>query len=148
MRALLTTALFIVLASSPLGEAVAREPAHSKIDPCFSGRKVTLVGILKTHHEYGPPGWGEDPAHDKRWTMVVLNVSHATAKTIGGLLQGCFDSTTSFTQVQVWPKQWPMALSKYQGKKVQVLGSLTAAGGAPAELLDAQVQVSSISMIQ
>jgi hypothetical protein len=80
--------------------------------------------------------------------MVVLNVSHATAKKIGGLLQGCFNDATSFTQVQLWSQQGSRALSKYQGKEVRVTGSLTAAGGAPAELHDAQVWVSNISMVQ
>jgi hypothetical protein len=148
MRALPIAVLFILLVSSPFGTALAGEPVHPKIDPCFVGRAVTLAGVLSAHHEYGPPGWGEDPAHDRRWTMVVLNVSHATAKKIGGLLQGCFDDNASFTQVQLWSEQGPTALSKYQGKKIRVAGLLTAAGGAPAELHDAQVWVSNISMVQ
>jgi len=80
--------------------------------------------------------------------MVVLNVSHGTAKKISGLLQGCFDDATNFTQVQLWAEQGPRALSKYQDKEVLVLGALTAAGGAPAELRDAQVRISNISMVK
>lgn len=148
MQALSTTVLFIVLASSLFGIAVAGEPVHSKINPCFSGRTVTLAGVLTTHYEYGPPGWGEDAAHDKRWTMVVLNVSHAVAKKIGGLLRGCFDDTASFNQVQLWSEQGPTTLSKYEGKEVRVTGSLKAADGAPAEIHDAQVWVSNVSMVQ
>ncbi|WP_425605310.1 DUF4431 domain-containing protein [Fulvimonas yonginensis] len=148
MRALPTLILFTLLASSLSGAALASEPVHPKSDPCFADHAVTLLGVLTTHQEYGPPGWGEYPTHDRRWTMVVLNVSHATAKKIAGLLKDCFDDTASFTQVQLWSQQGPGALSKYQGKEVRVMGSLRAASGAPAELHDAQVWVSNISMIQ
>ena len=145
MRALVATFLLVVLASS---SALAAAPARHKVDPCFAGRAVTISGVLAAHHEYGPPSWGDDPAHDSRWTMVVLNVSNATAKRIGSLLQGCFDDTTSFTQVQLWSLKGSRALSKYRGKTVRVMGSLTAIGGAPAELRDAQVWVNNISVVQ
>ena len=121
MRALAATVLLGLLASP---SAFAAVPAHHKVDPCFAGRTVTLSGVLASHHEYGPPGWGDDPAHDSRWTMVVLNVSNATAKRISSLLHGCFDDTTSFTQVQLWSLKGSRALSKYQGKTVRVIGSL------------------------
>ena len=145
MRALVVTILLLVLASSSASAAV---PARPKVDPCFAGRAVTFSGVLAAHNEYGPPGWGEDPAHDSRWTMVVLKVSDATAKRIGNLLQGCFDDTSSFAQVQLWSVKGPRALSKYQGQTVRVRGSLTAVGGAPAELADAQVWVSNISVLK
>jgi hypothetical protein len=145
MRALATTVLLGVLASSP---AFAAAPARHKVDPCFAGRTVALSGVVTAHQEYGAPGWGDDPAHDSRWTMVNLNVSNATAKRIGNLLHGCFDDPGSFTQVQLWSLKGSRALSKYQGKAVRVVGSLTAIGGAPAELRDAQVWVSHISVLQ
>ena len=80
--------------------------------------------------------------------MVVLKVSNATAKRIGNLLHGCFDDAASFTQVQLWSVKGSRALSQYQGKTVRVVGSLTPIGGAPAELRDAQVWVSNISVLQ
>ena len=145
MRALAVTLLLLVLASSSASAAV---PARAKIDPCFAGRVVSFSGVLAAHDEYGPPGWGEDPAHDSRWTMVVLKVSDTTAKRIGTLLQGCFDDTTSFAQVQLWSLKGPRALSKYQGQTVRVTGSPTAVGGAPAEFRDAQVWVRNISVLK
>ena len=145
MRALAATVLLGVLASP---SAFAAVPVRHKVDPCFAGRTVTLSGILAAHHEYGPPGWGDDPSHDSRWTMVVLNVSNTTAKRIGSLLHGCFDDAAGFTQVQLWSLKSSRALSKYQGKAVRVAGSLTAIGGAPAELRDAQVWVNNISVLQ
>jgi len=145
MRAVAATVLLGVLASTP---ALAAAPARHKVDPCFAGRTVTLSGVLAVHQEYGPPGWGDDPAHDSRWTMVVLKVSNATAKRIGNLLHGCFDDAASFTQVQLWSVKGSRALSQYQGKTVRVVGSLTPIGGAPAELRDAQVWVSNISVLQ
>lgn len=80
--------------------------------------------------------------------MVVLNVSNATAKRIASLLHGCFDDPGSFTQVQLWSLKGARALTKYEGKSVRVAGSLTAIGGAPAELRDAQVWVSTMSVLQ
>ena len=145
MRALAATALLGVLASTP---ALAAAPARHEVDPCFAGRTVTVSGVVSAHQEFGPPGWGDDPVHDSRWTMVVLNVSTATAKRIGSLLHGCFDDSASFTQVQLWSLKGSRALSKYQGKAVRVVGSLTAIGGAPAELRDAQVWITNMSVLQ
>ena len=54
--------IFTAVASSSISTALASEPINPKIDPCDSGHAVTLVGVLAAHHEYGPPGWGEDPA--------------------------------------------------------------------------------------
>ena len=145
MRALVSTILFLTLASSSASAAV---PARHKVDHCFNGHEVTFSGVLAAHNEYGPPGWGEDPTHDSRWTMVIVNVSDATAKRIGTLLQGCFNDATDFAQVQLWSLRGSQALSNFQGKTVRVTGLLTAVDGAPAALRDAQVWVSNISVLQ
>ena len=147
MRTWQKAVIFTAVASSSISTALASEPINPKIDPCDSGHAVTLVGVLAAHHEYGPPGWGEDPAHDTHWTLVVLKVSRTTAKRIGSLLPGCFVVTTNFNEVQLWSEQGPRALSKYQGKEVRVVGSLWAGGTAPAERRDAQVRISNISLV-
>jgi len=38
------------------------------------GDKVNVTGELKKEFFYGPPGWGEDPEHDKKLTYWILTL--------------------------------------------------------------------------
>jgi len=121
------------------------QASEPHVKACFVGRKVTLTGVVSINREYGPPNWGETPKQDSRWTMVVLTVTSTAANSMRSLLPGCFEPTRNLTKVQLWsPSGW-QALSQYRGVTVRVVGSLTPASGAPAELLAAQVRVFSIS---
>jgi hypothetical protein len=115
---------------------------------CETGIPASLDGILVSHKEYGPPGWGESPAQDSRWTMTVLILSEASKKVATSLLAPCADGPVAITQVQLWffestSKTW----SKYKNHRVRVTGSIRGASGAPAEIQLGQFEVSEISAL-
>jgi hypothetical protein len=39
------------------------------------GTPISLTGMIRFVHGYGPPGWGEDPKHDAHITYWVLDLS-------------------------------------------------------------------------
>lgn len=127
------------------GVAVAAESHQSAVDPCFSGVRMALEGLLTTHKEYGPPSWGDDPATDSRWTMVELRVSPIQAAQLRKSLPGCFEAADDLSRVQLW-SQGGADLARYRGKRVHASGQLTAAGGAPAQIVPAQMEVTDITM--
>lgn len=139
------TALLLTILVLSTTRAAASSPSI-KVHSCSTTSDISLVGIVLTHHEYGPPGWGETPRQDYIWTMVLLKVPKPTSKVIRELLPSCFDATDKLTEVQLWSKQGPRALSKYRGKHVRVAGTLSAWDGPPAELRAAQMWVTRVSL--
>ena len=128
--------------------AVGTPPPKPVASNCDTGVPVSLDGILVSHNEYGPPGWGETSAQDARWTMKALVLSEASKKVVASLLAPCADGPITPTQVQLWlsetaSKTW----SKYKHHRVHVTGSLRAASGAPAEIQLGQFEVTEISAL-
>jgi hypothetical protein len=141
VAALLLTSLVLSTAHA------APSPRSTAAVACSTTSDVSLVGMISTHHEYGPPGWGETPKQDYIWTMVLLKVSGSTSKMIRELLPSCFNASDKLVEVQLWSKHGPLMLSKYRGKRVRVSGKLSAHNGPPAELRAAQMWVTTVSLL-
>lgn len=137
----------LALAASSIffpGIAVAAESHQPSADPCFAGVHRALEGLLTARQEYGPPGWGDDPATDARWTLVELKVSPAQAAQLRASLPGCFEAADDLSHIQL-QSHGTVDFAGYLGKKVHASGQLTAAGGAPAQVMPAQLEVTGIT---
>lgn len=139
-------ALAISVASYKPGIAAAATNHQPSADPCFAGAHMALEGLLTVHQEYGPPGWGDDPATDSRWTMVELKVSPTQAAQLRRSLPRCFEAADDLSRIQLWSHS-ATDFAKYQGKRIHVSGQLTAAGGAPAQIIPAQMDVTTITTV-
>lgn len=128
--------------SAELTAAVGDEP--SPVDPCFAGTPIVLEGVLTSHQEYGPPGWGDDPATDSRWTLVLLKVSPDRAAQMRALLPGCYDEGYDLSRVQLSADEG-IELAKFEGAFVRVTGLLTASTGAPVQVIQPQLEVTEIT---
>jgi hypothetical protein len=55
---------------------LASASAQATESPCleYGPAIVTLTGTITRHMEYGPPNYGEDPAHDERVVYWYLDV--------------------------------------------------------------------------
>jgi hypothetical protein len=146
---ILAIAAFVLVALAPTPVfAVGNSPSKPVPSGCDAGSPVTLDGTLASRNEYGPPGWGENPAQDTRWTMTTLVLSEASKKMVASLLAPCEDVRAAPGQVQLWfSATVSKTLSKYKHHKVRVTGSLRAASGAPAEIQRGQLEVSEISAL-
>src|SRR5262249_30973200 len=70
--AAITAAVGIAVAASQPEQSVAADGACLDYEPTV----VTLTGTITRHMEYGPPNYGEDPAHDAKeiyWYLELDN---------------------------------------------------------------------------
>lgn len=107
---------------------------------CRQGISVIVEGEVVTRAEYGPPNWGEDPAHDSKWTMGVLILSPASQKEVYDFASACAVPPTKANEVQVWGAKGGEDWGKLRHLKVRIAGLLRVQGGAPAEILPLQLQ--------
>src|SRR5262245_11253356 len=59
---------FAIVAAMAIVGAIHSEISIAANNTCFEYEPtiVTLAGTIRQHMEYGPPGYGEDPAHDAK----------------------------------------------------------------------------------
>jgi hypothetical protein len=134
----------VFLVGSPIASA-AGDPRGAGADPCDAKFPATIDGVLTRHQEFGPPGWGEDPSHDSRWSMPVLTLSASSRRLAKSLLPECGSEPGAETdEVQLWFHPDSDSWKHLVGKHVQVTGSFHFPSGAPAELLDVQFDVTAI----
>jgi hypothetical protein len=109
---------------------------------CDEGVRETLEGVVRLKEMYGPPGWGETPKQDSRWTMAILKLTPESRKVVVGAMASCLDEGATTREVQIWLEKSNEPWSKYKNKKVHLEGTLSSASGAPAEILPMQLSVS------
>lgn len=66
------------IAKLGLGLALAVSWAgQAQAGPClgYEPQSVTLTGVITRHMNYGPPNYGEDPAHDEKETYWRLDLA-------------------------------------------------------------------------
>lgn len=123
-----------------------QETASSPQSPnvCEDGVQTSLDGLIVLRKEYGPPGWGEDPAQDSRWTMVVLQPTAGSQKQVKRLMSSCTSDPKAFSQVQLWIPDKAGSAKEFNHSRVHVKGHLYPANGPPAEILTLQLDASRI----
>jgi len=77
--------------------------------------------------------------------MVELTVSPTQAAKLRESLSSCFEAADDLSRVQLW-SHGTIDFAAYRGKSVHVSGQLTAASGAPAQVIPAQMEVAGITM--
>jgi hypothetical protein len=106
---------------------------------------ANLDGKVIPRQQYGPPGWGETPQRDTKWTMYVLVLSPKSVKTVASIFARCAPEHLPLREVQLWANQSEGAgLAKYNFRSVYISGVLSLAQGAPAELLPVQMRITNI----
>jgi hypothetical protein len=144
-RVLVGASAGFLLAVPALGENAPRNSAQTAAAPsCELGFPATIDGLLYTRREFGPPGWGEQPATDARWTMAVLVPSKASKKLAVSLLAPCVDRVIVVNEIQLWFPIKDNGWKKLVRRHVRVIGSLHFAEGATAELLELQFDVATV----
>lgn len=135
--------LFVVFATAIQAETASiYDSQSSKI--CDDGIQTSLDGVVVLRKEYGAPGWGEDPAHDARWTMVILRLTPGAQEQVRHLMSSCASDPQALTEVQLWIPDKAGSKKDYSHARVHVHGHLYPSSGPPAEILTFQLDVVSI----
>ena len=88
----------------------------------YAPEVVTLTGVVHLKTFYGPPGYGEDPAHDRkeRQALLTLDQPLCVAK---GLDDGLEEPEADQHEVTLVPLGAHPNLSSFRGKHVRVRGT-------------------------
>lgn len=96
----------------------------SSISACLKeGDNVVLTGVLKKEMAYGPPGWGEDPAHDEQEHYWVLYLD----KPLGCVTDAVTDERADWDtilQLDLWGKGINKVPESYLDQHMTVSGRL------------------------
>ena len=139
-REMYAVALAIALACGGASRGEAAAPADCNAVP------VELAGRLVAREEYGPPGWGEDPEHDTRWTLYALVLSPASAQIVAEGLSPCAGENLTVQEVQLWMAGSDSSpLRRHTNQQVNVVGALHLANGPPGEVLPVQLEVTRVA---
>jgi len=107
MAALLFTAILPARAA----DCLAYEPAT-----------VTLTGVVTLAQGFGPPGFGEDPAHDKKETYALLTLDKPAC--VGGGKDPSDEDVAAIGAFQLVAKDGRRFDKKLVGRRVTVTGTL------------------------
>ena len=98
-------------ASASAADCLAYEPAE-----------VTLTGIAAMAHGFGLPGFGEDPAHDRKEDYVLLTLDKPVCVAGGHIVMD--EDIAAIDAVQLVPKSGRRFDRHLLGKRVSVSGTL------------------------
>ena len=84
---------------------------------------VTLTGVVKLRTFYGPPGYGEDPAHDSRETQALLALDRSLCVLRGHDDEGLDVPESGQKFVTLVPGR-EVGFDEYRGKHISVRGTL------------------------
>jgi hypothetical protein len=124
------------------------DPLLAHGDEEQSGQIVSLSGILVTKPERGPPGWGETPKIDSRWTAWFIKLDYATPMIVPNLDSPASGLRTKIEyEIQVRGKfEFDGTYKNLKGKHVLVTGPL-GQGAEPSNLGDAQLETTEIKIV-
>jgi hypothetical protein len=120
-------ALVLCCAAISLGQQRASTDTQSRLKYDTPG--IQLDGILSERKVYGPPGYGETPAKDKRETILILKLRHSISvePAAGAEANGSasLDSAKNIEEVQLFVDQSHRAdAQKLMGRRVIAAGTL------------------------
>jgi len=128
----------VLLSGCPVACTAQKGPPTRTAPPYrYDTAGVRLEGTLSERKEYGPPGYGETPAKDKRETIFVLKLSSpvsvqpaANAEASGS---ASLDPVKNVGEVQLFiPRPQVANVRKLLGKVVVAVGTLNEAA-APSQ---------------
>jgi hypothetical protein len=91
----------------------------------FEPSVVTLVGKLVKKEFHGPPGYGEDPKHDKKENASILLLNHPI-KVVAEKSDQFNETRDNVKEIQLINVK-RIALSQFFHKNVKVTGKLSSA---------------------
>jgi len=112
---------FVVMVVVALAMAGSVAPAQAEKCVDYEPTIVTLHGKVRMVSSYGPPGFGEDPVHDRREEFAVLDLDTQTCLTAGRLDEVARFGVVSF---QLVPSPGARFTRRFLGTRVAVTGSL------------------------
>ena len=83
---------------------------------------VELTGIVSMAHGFGPPGFGEDPAHDRKEDYVLLTLDKPICVTGGRIVVD--EDVAAIDALQLVPKSGRRFDRRLLGKRISVSGTL------------------------
>ena len=97
-------------------------PCWGKAAECLSlYESHSLTGVLTLQWVYGPPGWGDDPQHDKRYQYPMLKLNPAICTIEGGMVK---NRNVKIVQIIQFGDQCKPRINNLSGKRVVVTGIL------------------------
>ena len=111
IRLIFAALLLIAAAPARAGECLPYEPAS-----------VTITGVVTLAQGFGPPGFGEDPAHDAKETYAKLTLDKPVCVNGGKDLSD--EDVASIEAFQLVSRDGKSFDRKLLGKRVSVTGTL------------------------
>jgi hypothetical protein len=133
--------LFISLCAFEIARAqVMMEPAD---------RPVTLTGVIRELHAYGPPGWGETKKIDQRFIYLVMDLPRQiNIPCAQGRSESASIECRSTRQLELFfssnsADELELTAKKMRGRRVTLTGTLQRQI-APAEMTAIYIEVTAI----
>ena len=84
--------------------------------------EVRLTSIVSMSHGFGPPGFGEDPAHDSEEDYVLLTLDKPICVAAGHVVMD--EDVAATDAFQLVPKSGSLFDRRLLGKRISVSGTL------------------------
>ena len=97
-------------------------PARAADCLAYEPAKVTLTGVVTLVQGFGPPGFGEDPAHDKKETYALLTLDRPAC--VSGGADASDEDVAATGAFQLVSKDGKRFDRKLVGRRVTVTGTL------------------------
>ena len=97
-------------------------PARAADCLAYEPAKVTLTGVVTLAQGFGPPGFGEDPAHDKKETYALLTLDRPAC--VSGGADASDEDVAAIGAFQLVSKDGKRFDRKLVGRRVTVTGTL------------------------
>ena len=123
--------------------------AHAQVIMEPADRPVTLTGVIREVHAYGPPGWGETKKIDQKFTYLVIDLSKPiNTPCTPGRPEWASTECRSTRQLELFfssssADELELTAKKMTGRRATLTGTLQRQV-APAEMTAIYIEVTAI----